>query len=76
MDEQGKSLAVIKSESFDVLKLSDIAKAELVEDKKAQVNSNYRLAIYLADQDEPVARIRYESEWIAQDRLKTLKSYL
>lgn len=76
LDEQDKSLAVVKSESFDVFKLSDIAKAELVDDKKAQVNSNYRVAIYLAGQDEPVARIRYESEWIAQDRLKTLQSYL
>lgn len=76
LDEKAQTLAVVKSESFEVFKLADIANAELLDDKKAQVNSNYRVAIYLADQDEPVARIRYESEWLAQDRLKTLKSYL
>lgn len=76
LDEHKKAIAVVKKASFEVYPLSDIANTELVKGKNAQINSDYRVAIYLTDQNEPVARVRYESEWIAQDRLKTLQSYL
>lgn len=76
VDDQLHQVAVVGPTGFQRYDFSNIKKLELVFDRNAQLDENFRIKLYLVDSPISTQEIAFDNEWNAEEKLQALQKRL
>ena len=76
VDDQLKQVAVVGSSGSQRYDFSNIKKLELVFDRNAQLDENFRIKLSFVDSSISIQEIAFDNEWNAEEKLQALQKRL
>lgn len=76
VDDQLKQVAVVGPSGFQRYDFSNIKKLELVFDRNAQLDENFRIKLSFVDSSISTQEIAFDNEWNAEEKLQALQKRL
>ena len=76
VDDQLHQVAVVGPNGFQRYDFSKIKKLELVFDRNAQLDENFRIKLSFVDSSISTQEIAFDNEWNAEEKLQALQKRL